>query len=85
MLFFSKALFVAYGPWGPRTPSPPNPARGYENFVRVMVAAIIFVTGYQIFTGNAGIFSYPLKKIGKPDDEVEEETKPAATEEQVSK
>ena len=50
-------IFVAYGPWGPRTPQMSNPVFGYDLFMKIIVAAMVGVGGYQFINGKFGYLS----------------------------
>lgn len=49
--------FVAFGPWGPRTPQQPNPVYGYDLFIKVILVAMLGVGGYQFTKGKLGYLS----------------------------
>ncbi|VVT46528.1 uncharacterized protein SAPINGB_P001258 [Magnusiomyces paraingens] len=54
-----SALFVAYGPWGPRAQTKDSRS-GYEIFVKIVLVSMILVGGYQIANRKAGYFNPPL-------------------------
>lgn len=51
------SLFIAFGPWGPRTPQAANPVYGYDLFIKIVAAVLVGVTGYQAWQGRLGYFS----------------------------
>ncbi|KAF5092796.1 hypothetical protein D0Z03_002690 [Geotrichum reessii] len=51
------AMFISYGPWGPRTPQQPNPVKGYDIFIKIVVGIMVGVTGYQLYQGKTGYLS----------------------------
>ncbi|KAF5095522.1 hypothetical protein DV451_004634 [Geotrichum candidum] len=66
------ALFVSYGPWGPRTPQQPNPVKGYDIFIKIVLGLMVGVTGYQVYQGKAGYLSLGGKSDGETVAPVEE-------------
>jgi hypothetical protein len=66
------ALFVSYGPWGPRTPQQPNPVKGYDIFIKIVVGLMVGVTGYQLYQGKAGYLSLGDKSDSEAVAPVEE-------------